>query len=191
VVSALVFAAPIVTGGSDGAFARAGFIALVALGLSSIPMFASGLVGAVMIFGRRLRVGEHVEIGGRAGRISALDLFDFRMDSAGLELRVPHLVLLKTPLLRLGVQPRLSIELVVSSEVTPDTVVRVLSEAASSVGRDARVELDSADADGAHYRVSAICNSLDARSLLARRTLEALAAASVPLGRGSPRARHT
>jgi small-conductance mechanosensitive channel len=189
VILALVFAAPIVTGGTDGAFARAGFVALIALGLASIPLFASGFVGAIMIFGRRLRVGEYVEITGRTGRISAIDLFDFRLDIAGLELRIPHLVLLRTPMLRLGLQPRLSVELVVSSGVTPSTVVRVLEEAAASVGRDVHVELDTADADGARYRLSATCDSIDTRSELARRALEALAAASVPLGRNPLSAR--
>jgi small-conductance mechanosensitive channel len=189
VILALLFAAPIVTGGADGAFARAGLIALIALGLASIPLFASGLVGAIMIFGRRLRVGEHVEIAGRTGRIDAIDLFDFRVDSAGLELRIPHLVLLRTPILRLGLEPRVSVELVVSSGVTPSAVVRVLEEAASSVGRDARVELDSADVDGARYRLSVTCDSLATRAELARRALEALAAAAIPLGRSSLPAR--
>jgi small-conductance mechanosensitive channel len=190
VISALVFAAPVVTGDPEGGFARAGFIALVALGLSSTPLLACGLVGAVVIFGRRLRVGEHVEIGGRLGRISELTLFDLRLQtSERSELRVPHLALLRQPLSALGVRPRLSVEIAVSAVASPTAVVRLLEDAGANVGRDVSVELLAVDADGAHYRINATCDSLEGRTELARNLVEALAAAAVPLGRGPLRAR--
>ncbi len=186
VISALVFAAPIVTGGTDGAFARAGLIALVAIGLSSAPLLATGIVGTVMVFGRRLRVGEHVQLGARVGRIAALDLFDFRLETPDrTEIRVPHLVLLREPLTRLGLRPRLFVDLIVSATASPTAVVRLLEEAAANVGREVSVELSTVDGSGIRYRVGATCDSLDARSELAKSLLEALAAAAVSLGRGS------
>jgi small-conductance mechanosensitive channel len=186
VISALIFAAPIVTGGTDGAFARAGLIALVAIGLSSTPLLATGIVGTVMVFGRRLRVGEHVQLGARVGRIAALDLFDFRLETQDhTEIRVPHLVLLREPLTRLGLRPRLFVDLTVSATASPTAVVRLLEEAGANVGRDVSVELSTVDGNGIRYRVGATCDSLDARSELAKNLLEALAAAAVSLGRGS------
>jgi small-conductance mechanosensitive channel len=186
VISALIFAAPIVTGGADGAFARAGLIALVAIGLSSTPLLATGIVGTVMVFGRRLRVGEHVQLGARVGRIAALDLFDFRLETQDrTEIRVPHLVLLREPLTRLGLRPRLFVDLTVSATASPTAVVRLLEEAGANVGRDVSVELMTVDGNGIRYRVGATCDSLDARSELAKTLLEALAAAAVSLGRGS------
>lgn len=184
VVAALMFAAPIATGNPDGAFPRAGFIALVAFGLASTPLLACGLVGTVVIFGRRLRVGEHVEIGGRVGRISELNLFELRLETSDqAELRVPHLALLRQPLSTLGVRPRLSVEIAVSAIASPTAIIRLLAEAGANVGRDVRVELLAIDADGGHYRVTATCDTLEGRSELARNLVEALAAAGIPLGR--------
>ena len=188
VISALVFAAPVMTGDADGGFARAGYIALVAIGLSSTPLLASGLVGAVLIFARKLRVGDHVEVCGRIGRISELTLFDVRLETSDrCELRVPHLALLRQPLSALGVRPRLSIEIAVNAVASPTAVVRLLEEAASAVGRDVLVEVLAVDVDGTRYRVSATCDSLDGKTRLARDLIEALAAAAIPLGRGSQR----
>ncbi|HYP91585.1 MAG TPA: mechanosensitive ion channel family protein, partial [Polyangiaceae bacterium] len=45
VISALVFLAPIVTGDNDGVLGRVGVISLVALGLASTPLLATGTVG--------------------------------------------------------------------------------------------------------------------------------------------------
>src|SRR6185369_8865289 len=50
-LSALVYLAPLVTGSSEGALGRTGQIALVALGLSATPLMASGILGAIVLFG--------------------------------------------------------------------------------------------------------------------------------------------
>lgn len=183
VVAALIFAAPVVTGDSQGVFGRAGVVILAALGLSSTPLLASGLIGAVVLFGRRLRVGEHAEVGGNVGRIAAINLFELRLllpDST--ELRIPHLLLLGRPLRGLGIAPRISVDVVVGADVNPTTVRRILVEAGSRVGRDVRVEVIAADAQGIIYRVTLTCDSLDDRSALWAALLEALSAAQVPLG---------
>jgi small-conductance mechanosensitive channel len=190
VLAALVFAAPVVTGDSDGALGRAGAIALVAIGLAATPLLATGLVGTVVLFGRRLRVGEHVEFSGLWGRISGINLLELRLEtSERTELRIPHLLLLKSPLRGVGLRPRLGVEIAVSAETAPATVRRVLDEGAARVGRDVRTDVLSADADGIVYRVTAICDSLESRSALTTSLVEALSAAAIPLGRASGRAR--
>ncbi|MFO7181577.1 MAG: mechanosensitive ion channel family protein, partial [Pseudomonadota bacterium] len=187
VVSALVFAAPVVTGDPDGAFGRAGLVALVSVGLAGTPLLATGLVGTIVVFGRRLRVGDHVEIGGSTGRILALNLLELRLETPEhTEVRVPHLTLLGRTLRTLGRRPRISVELAVSPTPAPRTVQLVLEEAALRIGRDVRVELLAFDAEGALYRASVTCEGLEARTKLATVLMEALAAAGIPLGRTPP-----
>jgi small-conductance mechanosensitive channel len=184
IIAALVFAAPVVTGDPDGALGRAGAIALVALGLAATPIFATGLLGAVVLFGRRLRVGEHVCVSGSMGRISSINLMEIRLETSDrLELRIPHLLLLRVPLHGLGMRPRVSVELSVAADYLPSRVIPVLDQAAARIGRDVSVDVLGVDGDGIGYRVSALCDSLDARSQVAVALLEALAAAELPLGR--------
>ena len=142
------------------------------------------------MFGRRLRVGEHVEIDGRVGRIVGINLLELRLDTAErAELRIPHLMLFSRSLRGLGLRPRLSVEIVAAADASPSQVFPLLDQSAGRVGRDVTVELLSADVDGVVYRVSAACDSLDARSLLTASLLEGLSRAGVSLGRAPARAR--
>ncbi|HET9932888.1 MAG TPA: mechanosensitive ion channel family protein, partial [Polyangiaceae bacterium] len=192
VIAALVFAAPVVTGDTDGALGRAGGIALVALGLASVPLLSSGLLGAVVLFGRRLRVGDHLELGERLGRITAINLLEVRLEASDrTELRVPHLLMLTRAVRGLGARPRLSVEIAAAADAIPSFVVSLLEQAAGRVGRDISVEVVSADLDGVLYRVTAACDSLDARTLLTATLLEGLARAGVSLGRVSGQARRS
>jgi small-conductance mechanosensitive channel len=184
VVAALVFAAPVVTGDPNGALARAGAIVLIALGLASTPLLASGLVGVSVLFGRRLRLGEFVEVGGGVARIVAINLLEIRLvDAQRCELRVPHLLCLFRPLRVLGARPRLSIEVPVASSAAQDTVREILREAGEKCGRDPELELLAFDVDAAHYRLSALCDSLDGTRELAEAALAALRSAGIALGR--------
>jgi small-conductance mechanosensitive channel len=184
VLAALVFAAPVVTGDANGAFARAGAIILVALGLASTPLLASGIVGVTVLFGRRLRLGDFAEMGGTIARISAINLLEVRLvDAQRVELRVPHLVTLTRPLRVLGLRPRLSVDIPVASSAPQERVREILGEVARKCGHDAELELLAFDVDAAHYRLSAICDSLDGRRLLAETALRDLSAAGIALGR--------
>jgi small-conductance mechanosensitive channel len=184
VVAALVFAAPVVTGDPNGALARAGAIVLVALGLASTPLLASGLVGVTVLFGRRLRLGEFAEVGGDVARIVAINLLEIRLvDAHACELRVPHLLCLFRPVRVLGTRPRLSIDVPVSSSAAQDTVREILQEAGEKCGREPRLELLAFDLDAAHYRLSALCDSLDGTRALAEAALAALGSAGIALGR--------
>jgi small-conductance mechanosensitive channel len=187
VVAALVFAAPVVTGDPNGALGRAGAIVLVALGLASTPILASGLVGVSVLFGRRLRLGEYVELSGSVARITAINLLEVRLsDAHRSELRLPHLLCLFRPLRVLGMRPRLSVDIPVSASVSHERVRAVLSEAGKKCGHDPKLDLLSFDADAAHYRLSALCDSLDGRRALAETALGDLTEAGIALGR-SPR----
>ena len=53
VVVALLVAAPLITGNDDGALARAGIAALVALGFASSPVLASVAAGVPAVYGRK------------------------------------------------------------------------------------------------------------------------------------------
>jgi len=184
VIAALVFAGPVVTGDANGSLGRAGAIILIALGLASTPLLASAIVGITVLFGRRLRLGEFAEMGGVTARISAINLLEVRlMDAHRVETRVPHLLSLVRPLRVLGMHPRLSIDIAVSASAPHDKAREVLTEAGKKCGHDARLDLLSFDVDGAVYRLSALCDSLDARRSMAEAALNDLALAGIALGR--------
>jgi small-conductance mechanosensitive channel len=188
VVAALVFAAPIVTGDPNGALARAGAIVLIALGLASTPLLASGLVGVTVLFGRRLRLGEYAEVGGTVARIAAINLLEVRLvDAHRSELRLPHLLSLFRPLRVLGMRPRLSIDVPVAASAPQDKVREILSEVGKKCGQDPKLDLLAFDADAAHYRLSVLCDSLDGTLELAETALSDLGAAGIALGRSARR----
>lgn len=184
VVAALVFAAPVVTGDSNGALVRSGAIILMALGLASVPLLATGLVGVTVLFGRRLRLGEFAEVHGTVARISAINLLEIRLiDAHRTELRLPHLTCLFRPLRVLGMRPRLSIDVPVAAAAPHDQVRDVLTLAGKKCGHDPKLDLLAFDADGAHYRLSVLCDSLDGRRVLAETALSDLGLAGIALGR--------
>jgi small-conductance mechanosensitive channel len=186
VVAALVFAAPVVTGDANGALGRAGAIVLVALGLASTPLLASGLVGVTVLFGRRLRLGEFAEVSGTVARIAAINLLEIRLiDAHRSELRVPHLLCLFRPVRVLGMRPRLSIDVPVAASAAQDRVREILSEAGAKCGHDPKLDLLSFDVEGAHYRLSALCDSLDGKRELAETAFSDLSAAGIALGRAA------
>jgi small-conductance mechanosensitive channel len=184
VIAALVFAAPVVTGDANGALARAGAIVLIALGLASTPLLASCLVGVTVLFGRRLRLGEFAEFGGTVARIAAIDLLEVRLlDVHRSELRVPHLLCLFRPVRVLGMRPRLSVDVPVSALAPHEKVREILQSVGAQCGHDPKVDLLGFDADGAHYRLSSLCDSLDGTQKLAEAALAELESAGILLGR--------
>ena len=184
VIAALVFLAPIVTGDNDGVLGRVGVIALVALGLASTPVLASGTVGALWLYGRRLRVGEYVELGAYRGRVSEVNLLELRLIVTDrTELRVPHLLTLVRPLRLLGARPRLTLDMYVHASSSVTEVRTLLAAVAGKVGSEPSVEIVSADADAVRFRIAATCESLDARTAFHIAALDALSGAGITLGR--------
>jgi small-conductance mechanosensitive channel len=184
VLAALVFLAPLVTGNPESALARTGVVVVVALGLAATPVLASGMLGAIMLFGRRLRPGQHVEIGAYGGRISSIGLLDLRLEDAErAEVRIPHLYSLRHPTRVVGTRPRFELDIAVAPTASHADVQGLLLRVASRFADDARVELSSADAERTLFRLTFGSEQRNARSELQLAILEALAGAQVPLGR--------
>jgi len=188
VLSALVYLAPLVTGSTEGTLGRTGAVALVAVGLASTPLLASGMLGTIVLFGRRLRAGQHVEIGAHTGRISAIGLLELRLEDAErAEVRIPHLYTLRKPTRVLGFRPRVAVDVPVGPLEKHAEVQGLLLGVASRFGDDARVELLSADAERTLFRISLVSERQNARSELQLAVVESLAGAHVALGRFVPR----
>ena len=177
-VLALVFVAPVITGDAEGALARAGFVAVIAFGLSATPVLATSIVGAGVVFGRRIRVGEWTEVGNRVGRVTEVTLFETILeDEEANEIRVPHLALLWHPTRLHGVIPRVVVEVAVEpSLATPEFHARLL-DAAASVGADPRVDLVKVELNEARFALAATTDEADARTQLLLRGAAEVAAA--------------
>jgi small-conductance mechanosensitive channel len=188
VVAALVLVAPLLTGDSNGALSRAGAVVLLSIGISTTPLVASIAVGVVVVFGRRIRVGEHAEVGGRSGRVVAVGLIDVRLrDRDGCEVRVPHLLTLVRPTRVLGVRPRVAVEVIVAPDSAPAHVRQVLLDAVATLGESPNVELTGLDADAAAYRVVLSIVPELGTSQIRISIAEALAEAGIALGRSTGR----
>lgn len=149
VVVTLVVAAPLITGTDNGAISRAGAVALGALGLASTPLLATAAAGIAVMFGRRLRVGEHAIVGGRAGRVRATTLLEVVLeDEEGCTVHVPHLAVLWHPTHVLGPTPPVCVEVAVAASADLPRALEALEQAAATIGPWPRVELASL-ADGA------------------------------------------
>ena len=186
VIVALMFAAPLITGADDGALARFGVATLVALGFASAPVLASLVAGIPAIYGRRMRVGEHIEIAGRRGRVVAVSLLEVRMeDDLGCQIRVPHLTSLFSPTSVLGLSPVAVIDVVADPLAAQSHVRSVLLGEARRFGTNVKVELLRLDAEGAHYRVSARTPLSQGDDDLATALASALVREEVALGRSS------
>jgi small-conductance mechanosensitive channel len=180
----LIFLAPLVTGTSEGTIGRSGAILFAALGLASTPFLANGLLGTAVVYGRHLRAGQYVEIGAFAGRVVSIGLLELRLeDHDRCEVRIPHLYTLKHPTRVLGTSARLSLDVAVSPSARHAEVRELLLRAAVPFGQEARVELLSVDADAARYRIALMADGAGARSDLQLAVFDALAQASIPLGR--------
>jgi len=180
VVLALLVATPLITGSDDGALSRAGLFALFALGLASTPVLASVAAGALVVFGRKLKRGEYVELGPRAGRVVAVSLMEVRLlEREGSELRVPHLMSLFQPTRVVGKLLLTQVDLTVQG--TPETAARrVLDAEIRPVGSKVRIQLLSIDSEKASYRVTAEEPSSGALEAAIRRALARIASGQIP-----------
>lgn len=183
VLAALIFAAPIVTGNSDGPLARTGLLALMSLGLAATPLVSSALVGGINVFARRLRVGEHVEVRGRRGRVSKLGLFELCLELEDQsELRMPYVVLTWSSLRLLGTAPVLEVELAIAASANIVECEAALLAAASDGFSHAKVGLTRADGRALHFSVSARAQRLSQQPELLKKLVERLRAAGIQLG---------
>lgn len=185
VVAALVFAAPIVTGDPEGVLARSGSIVLLAIGLASTPVLASAVAGVVVVYGRKLHVGHHAEVGGRIGRVLEVGLLEVHLlDEDGCDVRVPHLLSLFHPTRSLGRFRRMTVDVRVDASARPAEVRRLLLDVAARFGENVTVDLMELDATVACYRVRAALGSEARAGDLRAELVEALRGAEIPLAPG-------
>lgn len=190
VVVALVLASPLITGETDGVISRVGLIALVAAALAATPLLASVVVGITVVFGRRMKRGDDVEVGGRKGKVLDVTLLEVRIeDDALAEVSVPHLLGLVHPT-RVHRHARLAtLDIVVDATASQDEVEKALFAAARAHSSRGRVELVHLDGAGAHWRITSASMRHDVS--LAKAVQDALAKLGVGLGRGAAPARTT
>ncbi|WP_437901393.1 mechanosensitive ion channel family protein [Sorangium sp. So ce124] len=183
-VAALLLAAPLITGTDEGALTRIGFVVLAAAGLASAPLIASAAVGLSVIYGRRLRVGDIADVGGRAGRVRELTLIEARLeDEDGCVVRVPHLLSLFHPTRIRGRPPVVAVEISVDPAADLERVRELLLKTGSGLGSRARAALVAIDEGGAHFRATMACDGDDVRSRWLIAVAQALVAAEIQLGR--------
>jgi hypothetical protein len=183
VIAALVLAAPLITGNDDGALARAGVAALLALGFASAPVLASVAAGMPAVYGRKVRVGDYAEVGGRAGRVLSIGLLEVCLEDAeGCEVRVPHLMSLVHPTRALGSSAISTLDVVIDPRAHQADVRAVLLSVARRFGSFSRVDLVRLDAEGAHYRVVARGGSAAREVDLPTAIAEALSRDGIGLG---------
>lgn len=183
VLVAFVVASPLITGSEDGALTRAGLVGLFALAIAATPLLASVAVGVAVVYSRRLRKGEHVEIGPRSGRLVEATLLDLRLeDAAGCEVRVPHLLGLFHPIRVHGHAPLAAVEVVTARGADTAAAEAALLSAARELGPRGRVDLLYLDGEGAHWRVVSPSRGPGDKTL-GRAIADALAAAGIGLGR--------
>jgi small-conductance mechanosensitive channel len=183
IVTSLVLGSPLITGETDGVISRVGLVALFAVALAATPLLASGIVGVTVVFGRRMKRGDDVEVGGRKGKVLDVTLLDVRIEDESLaEISVPHLLGLLHPT-RVQRHARLvTLEVVVDPSVPQDEVEKVLFEAARAQSSRGRVELVYLDDAGAHWRVTSA--AVRHGTSLAKVVQDALGKLGVGLGRG-------
>jgi len=184
VLASIVLAAPLITGTDDGALSRAGVVALVALGLACTPVLACAAAGVPVVFLRRLKPGDFVEAGGRAGVVRDVTLLELVLeDEVGCEVRVPQLLGLWHPTRVLGSAAMATIHVAVDPHERPADVEAALSGAAMATCERARVELVSLDSDGARWRVSGVPKRGEGAASLADAVVRAIAERGIGLGR--------
>jgi small-conductance mechanosensitive channel len=181
VVVSLIVAAPLLTGSGEGTLGKAGIAALVALGLACTPIFACVAAGVPAVFGRRLRIGDFAETGGRTGKVRGVTLLEVQLeDPEGCEVRVPHLLSLWNPTRVVGKNALARMEIVTDGAADTAKVEGVITAAARTLSIRASVDLLSLDADGATWRVT--CPEEPGKSVAATVT-QALATERIGLGR--------
>lgn len=184
IVVALIFLTPLIAGG-DLDQSRLLLAAFGTLGIASVPLLASAATGILIVFSRRLKVGDFVEIGGRFGRLGGVTLLDARLeDDQGCQVRVPHLLTLFHPTRVVGLHPILTVEIAIDPDASQIQAQGLLLEAARTVGT-ASVELVALTADGARYRISVVGAPRDGKSAVLSAIADRLRAEGIKLGRAA------
>jgi small-conductance mechanosensitive channel len=186
VVSALVFASPIVTGDRMGSLTLLGGLLLVIVSLASVPLLANAVIGLVILWRRRVRVGERAELGGCRGRVLGMDLWSVRMeDGSGAELHVPHWLVLTHPMRVFPLMRRVTVALEVA-DTTPVAQTLTCLQHAPGDGFDHVTVMVVAVGEGrVSYDLSARSSMPHSESVLLSRVRVAAEADGIVIFRGA------
>ncbi|HMR11692.1 MAG TPA: mechanosensitive ion channel family protein, partial [Polyangiaceae bacterium] len=174
VVCCLIFVAPVVTGDARGALSISGWLLFIVVGLGALPLCASALVGISLLFGRRVKAGDWIELGERAGRVTELGLFDLQILGEGQTVaRVPYLLLLTRTLQVSPGGPRVRVVMTLESPTDlAETLDRVL-QAIAQVGTEPRVEVDELTSRSLRFSISVTSDAAQASAQLCQAALAA------------------
>ena len=192
VVVALVLASPLITGETDGVtLARRPRRAHRGRRSRRRRSSPRSSVGITVVFGRRMKRGDDVEVGGRKGKVLDVTLLEVRIeDDALAEVSVPHLLGLVHPTRVHRHAPLATLDVVVDAGRRRRTRSRRRSSTRRArISSRGRVELVHLDGTGAHWRITSASMRHDVS--LAKAVQDALAKLGVGLGRGAARARKT
>jgi small-conductance mechanosensitive channel len=154
-VLTVVLAGPVTSADDSGPFQALTRALLIGLAIACAPLFAAVVAGLPVVYGRTLRLGEVVDVGGQVGVVKEVDLLSVVLeDAAGRAVRVPHLVSLFRPTRVLGPARLATVEITVRAVEDQTRVQALLEQAAGSHASGARVELRALDAQGALYRIT-------------------------------------
>lgn len=165
ILCALLFIAPLVTGDSSGVLSLSGVILLAVLGLAGAPLLASVFVGAVLIYGQKIQLGDELQLGPHQGKVIHLGLLSVQLQTPlGACVRIPSLLFLFRTLLRRAPNQRTQVEIQLP-QLNQETTER-LQRVGSQLGKQVTVEVLQVDPQGAHYRLSLLSSRADARTAL-------------------------
>lgn len=182
VLGSMAFLLPTLTGREDGAVARVGMLAMGALALAATPLLATTVMGIVVVYGRKLRVGEFAALGVHRGRVVEVGLLETRLESAEGEVRVPHLASLLAPTVLLGRFPIVAVEVHVAADTERRPAEDALLEATQGVGVRPALEIIHTGPAGTRYRLSLGSDLADGRGRLLRAVLATLDEKGIALG---------
>ncbi|HXX30321.1 MAG TPA: mechanosensitive ion channel domain-containing protein [Myxococcaceae bacterium] len=154
-LAAVMLAGPVTSGDESGPFQALSRALLIGLAIACAPLFAAVIAGLPVVYGRTLRPGEVVDVGGQVGTVKEIDLLSVVLEDArGRSVRVPHLVSLFRSTRVLGPARLVTVEVAVDGAADQAKVKSLLLEASGSHASGARVELRALDARAAVYRVT-------------------------------------
>jgi small conductance mechanosensitive channel len=160
VLLALVFLGPIITGSDSGALAELGQALLLGLVLAAVPLATNVLLGAQLLFERRVQVGQVVSVGKLTGEVERLDFLALALRLPDRRLaNIPHLARLFQPVVTEVRKGEWTQTLTVSVRLPHADVQQALLGCLNEQGTGAEARLISLDLAQAVYRVSVLPNS--------------------------------
>lgn len=152
---ALVFLGPIVTGSDHGALSELGRALMLGLVLAAVPLVTTVLLGAQLLFERRVLVGQVVSVGDLSGAVESVGFLTLNLRlSDGRLAYIPHLIRLARPMTIEAGSASWVRTILVPAQLPQARVRQILLDCLLTHGAEAQAQLVSLDLTQAAYRVS-------------------------------------